>query len=108
MVPLRNVHITLLNKGQASTKYYRFLTNNGGWVWIQSYLTIVHNTRSSRPHCIVSVNYAISQREYPDVIINAEQVRPSNSFSSANGGAGGSASGGGSGGGGGPCSTPSW
>ena len=83
MVPLRNVHITcecvnidtliiisfftkkkpefisVLNKGQASTKYYRFLTNNGGWVWLQSYLTIVHNTRSSRPHCIVSVNYAI-------------------------------------------------
>ena len=45
MLSLRNVHITLLNKGQASTKYYRFLTHQGGWVWIQSYLTIVHNTR---------------------------------------------------------------
>ena len=49
----------VLNKGQASTKYYRFLTKNGGWIWVQSYLTIVHNSRSSRPHCIVSVNYSI-------------------------------------------------
>ncbi len=49
----------VLNKGQASTKYYRFLTKNGGWVWMQSYCTIVHNSRSSRPHCIVSVNYVI-------------------------------------------------
>ena len=53
------VYIAVLNKGQSSTKYYRFLTKAGGWVWVQSYLTIVHNSRSSRPHCIVSVNYVI-------------------------------------------------
>ena len=51
--------ISVLSKGQASTKYYRFLAKNGGWVWVQSYATIVHNSRSSRPHCIVSVNYVI-------------------------------------------------
>ena len=59
MLALRSAHITLLSKGQASSKYYRFLTNHGGWVWVQSYFTIVHNSRSSRPHCIVSVNYVI-------------------------------------------------
>lgn len=26
---------------------------------MQSYATIVHNSRSSRPHCIVSVNYVL-------------------------------------------------
>jgi single-minded-like protein len=46
-------------KGQATTKYYRLLTKGGGWIWIQSCSTIVHNSRSSRPHCVVSVNYVI-------------------------------------------------
>ena len=50
---------SVLAKGQASSMYYRFMSKNGGWVWVQSYLTIVHNSRSSRPHCIVSVNYAL-------------------------------------------------
>lgn len=50
---------TVLCKGQVTTKYYRFLSKGGGWVWMQSYATIVHNSRSSRPHCIVSVNYVL-------------------------------------------------
>ena len=45
----------MLHKGQASSRYYRWLTRGGGWVWVQSYATIVHNSRSSRPHCIVAV-----------------------------------------------------
>lgn len=51
--------ISVMYKGQVTTKYYRFLTKGGGWTWIQSYATVVHNTRSSRPHCIVSVNYVL-------------------------------------------------
>lgn len=50
----------MLVKGQVTTKYYRFLAKHGGWVWVQSYATIVHNSRSSRPHCIVSVNYVLT------------------------------------------------
>ena len=64
----------MLSKGQASSKYYRFMSKNGGWVWVQSYLTIVHNSRSSRPHCIVSVNYVLSEKQEQDLILNAEQV----------------------------------
>uniref|UniRef100_H2YLX4 Uncharacterized protein n=1 Tax=Ciona savignyi TaxID=51511 RepID=H2YLX4_CIOSA len=56
---LKESHQKLLNKGQVRTKYYRFLTRHGGWVWLQSYITIVHNSRSSRPHCIVSINHVI-------------------------------------------------
>uniref|UniRef100_A0A671KA76 Single-minded homolog 2-like n=1 Tax=Sinocyclocheilus anshuiensis TaxID=1608454 RepID=A0A671KA76_9TELE len=56
---LRYAHHLLLVKGQVTTKYYRFLSKHGGWVWVQSYATIVHNIRSSRPHCIVSVNYRL-------------------------------------------------
>lgn len=51
---------TVLVKGQVTTKYYRLLSKHGGWVWVQSYATIVHNSRSSRPHCIVSVNYVLT------------------------------------------------
>lgn len=51
---------SVLVKGQVTTKYYRFLAKHGGWVWVQSYATIVHNSRSSRPHCIVSVNYVLT------------------------------------------------
>jgi single-minded len=66
-------------KGQVTTKYYRFMTKNGGWTWVQSYATVVHNTRSSRPHCIVSVNYVLSQREAKELMLNEMQgsaVRP--------------------------------
>lgn len=54
-----NVIVLVLSKGQVTTKYYRLLAKDGGWVWVQSYATIVHNSRSSRPHCIVSVNYVL-------------------------------------------------
>merc|ERR1719495_581812 len=71
---MRLSHLTLLHKGQASTRYFRWLTRAGGWVWVQSYATIVHNSRSSRPHCIVSVNYVLSEKQEQDLILNAEQV----------------------------------
>lgn len=60
-------------KGQVTTKYYRFMTKSGGWTWVQSYATVVHNTRSSRPHCIVSVNYVLSQKEAKDLLLNEVQ-----------------------------------
>ncbi|XP_025833288.1 single-minded homolog 2 [Agrilus planipennis] len=63
----------LLCKGQVTTKYFRFLCKGGGWVWMQSYATIVHNTRSSRPHCVVSVNYVLSDLEAKDCILNVAQ-----------------------------------
>ncbi len=49
----------VIAKGQVTTRYFRFLVKDGGWVWLQSYATIVHNNRSSRPQCVVSVSYVI-------------------------------------------------
>ena len=163
-VHMRLSHLTLLHKGQSSTRYYRWMTRfstlliliffssvsfsirikpfsfihrSGGWVWVQSYATIVHNrsshslpflsdpghslpfftfisnhasctwlcrltvkvhfdrmswpiealkielnsfpsSRSSRPHCIVAVNYVLSDREHADLVLNAEQVDDKN------------------------------
>ncbi|XP_039310061.1 single-minded homolog 2 isoform X2 [Solenopsis invicta] len=70
---LRHAHHVLLRKGQVTTRYYRFLTKSGGWVWMQSYVTIVHNSRSSRPHCIVSVNYVLTGTENTGLIQSCEQ-----------------------------------
>uniref|UniRef100_A0A182XEK2 Single-minded n=1 Tax=Anopheles quadriannulatus TaxID=34691 RepID=A0A182XEK2_ANOQN len=70
---MRYSHQVLMYKGQVTTKYYRFLTKGGGWAWVQSYATVVHNTRSSRPHCIVSVNYVLSDQEAQDLLLNEVQ-----------------------------------
>ncbi|XP_067617868.1 protein single-minded isoform X2 [Eurosta solidaginis] len=72
--PMSCAHNILIYKGQVTTKYYRFLTKGGGWVWVQSYATVVHNTRSSRTHCIVSVNYVLSAQEAKDLILNEIQT----------------------------------
>ncbi|KAM6968370.1 single-minded homolog 1-A isoform 2-T2 [Aplochiton taeniatus] len=74
---LRCAHHLLLVKGQVTTKYYRFLAKQGGWVWVQSYATIVHNSRSSRPHCIVSVNYVLTDTEYKGLQLSLDQVTSS-------------------------------
>ncbi|XP_077150003.1 single-minded homolog 2 [Ranitomeya variabilis] len=71
---LRYAHHLLLVKGQVTTKYYRLLSKHGGWVWVQSYATIVHNSRSSRPHCIVSVNYVLTDIEYKELQLSLEQL----------------------------------
>ncbi|XP_036451721.1 single-minded homolog 2 [Colossoma macropomum] len=73
---LRYAHHLLLVKGQVTTKYYRMLSKHGGWVWVQSYATIVHNSRSSRPHCIVSVNYVLTDVEYKELQLSQDQSRP--------------------------------
>lgn len=65
---------SVLEKRQVTTKYYRFLTKGGGWVWMQSYITIVNNTRSSRPHCIVSVNYVLTETQLQNVLICEAQL----------------------------------
>lgn len=83
IIPMRFSHHQLLCKGQVTTKYYRFLSKGGGWVWMQSYATIVHNSRSSRPHCIVSVNYVLSDLEAKDLILNTAQGSPREELSSS-------------------------
>ncbi|XP_052463694.1 single-minded homolog 2 [Carassius gibelio] len=82
---LRYAHHSLLVKGQVTTKYYRMLSKHGGWVWVQSCATIVHNSRSSRPHCIVSVNYVLTDVEYKEMQFSQDQIRsrPSLSYNSS-------------------------
>lgn len=69
-VSLPSFSIKVLEKGQVTTKYYRLLCADGCQVWVQSYATIVHNSRSSRPHCIVSVNYVLARVPATDGTVN--------------------------------------
>ncbi|KTG34694.1 hypothetical protein cypCar_00022443 [Cyprinus carpio] len=57
------------------------LSKHGGWVWVQSCATIVHNSRSSRPHCIVSVNYVLTHVEYKQMQLSQDQSRSRPSLS---------------------------
>ncbi|CRL04843.1 CLUMA_CG017896, isoform A [Clunio marinus] len=85
VLPMRYAHQILMYKGQVTTKYYRFMTKSGGWTWVQSYATVVQNSRSSRPLCIVSVNYVLSQKEAKDLLLNEVQGtinRPATELSS--------------------------
>lgn len=43
---------------------------------MQSYATIVHNSRSSRPHCVVSVNYVLSDIHERDIEVEIQQGAP--------------------------------
>ncbi|XP_047463276.1 single-minded homolog 2 [Mugil cephalus] len=74
---LRYAHHLLLVKGQVTTKYYRMLSKHGGWVWVQSCATIVHNSRSSRPHCIVSVNHVLTDTECKELQLSEDQSQAS-------------------------------
>ncbi|XP_077261451.1 uncharacterized protein LOC143897029 [Temnothorax americanus] len=76
VLELRHAHHVLLRKGQMTTKKYRFLTKNGGWVWMQSYMAIIKNSRSSRPPCIVFLNNVLTAIENPGLIMVCEQQSP--------------------------------
>ncbi|CAI5692718.1 unnamed protein product [Oreochromis niloticus] len=66
---------TLLSKGQVSTSQYRFLANNGGYVWAETQATVLYNSKTSQPDAIVCLNFILSSVEQPDVIFSMEQTR---------------------------------
>ncbi|XP_033833654.1 single-minded homolog 2 [Periophthalmus magnuspinnatus] len=73
VLPLRHTHQLLLLKGQVTSKYYRLLSKSGGWVWVQSYATIVQNSRTSRPHSVVSIQYVLSEPESRELRLSTDQ-----------------------------------
>ncbi|KAF6732394.1 Hypoxia-inducible factor 1-alpha [Oryzias melastigma] len=66
---------TLLSKGQVSTSHYRFLANNGGYVWAETQATVLYSNKTSQPEAIVCLNFILSSVEQPDVIFSVEQTR---------------------------------
>lgn len=81
---MAHCHRILNQKGQVTTRYYRFLTKGGGWVWMQSYATLIHNTRASRQHCIVSVNYVLTKPQFKDLTLSSNQISSPSSAHQSN------------------------
>ncbi|KAM9853606.1 LOW QUALITY PROTEIN: hypoxia-inducible factor 3-alpha-like [Aulostomus maculatus] len=77
---------TLLSKGQVSTRHYRFLAHNGGFVWAETQATVLYSSKTSQPEAIVCLNFILSAVEQPDVVFSIEQIpgsqRPQSEFPS--------------------------
>ncbi|XP_047247069.1 hypoxia inducible factor 1 subunit alpha, like isoform X1 [Girardinichthys multiradiatus] len=65
---------TLISKGQVNTSCYRFLANNGGFVWAETQATVLYNNKTSQPEAIVCLNFILSAVEQPDVVFSIEQT----------------------------------
>ncbi|XP_012693847.2 hypoxia inducible factor 1 subunit alpha, like [Clupea harengus] len=66
---------TLMSKGQVSTRHYRFLAKNGGFVWAETKATVIYNSRTSQPEAVVCLNFILSGVEHADVVFSSEQTR---------------------------------
>lgn len=53
------VSVSVMNKGQCVTKYYRWIQKNGGYIWIQSSATIAINAKNSNEKNVIWVNYVL-------------------------------------------------
>ncbi|XP_068440961.1 hypoxia inducible factor 1 subunit alpha, like [Clinocottus analis] len=67
--------LTLLSKGQVSTRHYRFLANGGGFVWAETQATVLFSSKTSQPEAVVCLNYILSAVEQPDLVFSVEQTR---------------------------------
>ena len=52
--------VSVLNKGQVLTSYYRLLNKSGGYTWLQTCATIVCNNKNAEEQMIICVNTVIS------------------------------------------------
>ncbi|KYQ51193.1 Circadian locomoter output cycles protein kaput, partial [Trachymyrmex zeteki] len=58
-------HESLMQKGEGTSCYYRFLTKGQQWIWLQTRFYITYNQWNSKPEFIVCTHYVIS---YVDVM----------------------------------------
>lgn len=55
----------VMQKGEGTSCYYRFLTKGQQWIWLQTRFYITYNQWNSKPEFIVCTHYVVS---YIDVI----------------------------------------
>ncbi|XP_064603399.1 LOW QUALITY PROTEIN: hypoxia-inducible factor 1-alpha-like [Liolophura sinensis] len=66
----------LFSKGQTMTGQYRFLAKNGGYVQVISQATIISNSRTQKPQCVVCVHFVLSAVENQKVVLSDVQQSP--------------------------------
>lgn len=74
---IESSHKTLLTKGQVVTKYYRLMKKDGGFIWVQSYATLVNNPRSMpKPQHIVGVCFVLGNEYFDRSCAIQQQASP--------------------------------
>ncbi|XP_076358893.1 hypoxia-inducible factor 1-alpha-like isoform X2 [Tachypleus tridentatus] len=63
----------MFSKGQCETGPYRFLAKHGGYVWLLTQGTVIYENNSSKPQCVVCVNYVLSGIENKNEVVSGEQ-----------------------------------
>ncbi|XP_076245464.1 circadian locomoter output cycles kaput protein Clock [Calliopsis andreniformis] len=53
-------HESLMQKGEGTSCYYRFLTKGQQWIWLQTRFYITYNQWNSKPEFIVCTHYVVS------------------------------------------------
>jgi len=51
--------LSVLNKGQVLTDYYRLMNCHGGYIWIQTCATIICNAKNAEEQNIIAINYVL-------------------------------------------------
>ncbi|XP_026760252.1 circadian locomoter output cycles protein kaput isoform X2 [Galleria mellonella] len=63
-------HEALMQKGELTSCYYRFLTKGQQWIWLQTRFYITYHQWNSKPEFVVCTHRVIS---YSDIIKNTKQ-----------------------------------
>ncbi|XP_029666826.1 circadian locomoter output cycles protein kaput isoform X2 [Formica exsecta] len=53
-------HESLMQKGEGTSCYYRFLTKGQQWIWLQTRFYITYNQWNSKPEFIVCTHYVVT------------------------------------------------
>lgn len=64
---------SLFSKGQSQTGRYRFLARGGGYAWIMTQATLIHEKTHNKPQSVICVNYVISGIENRNEIYSCTQ-----------------------------------
>jgi len=65
---------TLFSKGQCQTGTYRYLAKFGGYAWVETQATVIYNSRTEKPQCVICVNFVVSGIEEKTVILSDAQL----------------------------------
>lgn len=86
LINLDTSHRSLLEKGQVVTKYYRLMRKTGGFVWIQSYASLVNNPRNTpKPQHVVSICLVLGENPSDDSCILRQPEEQIKGFFAKNG-----------------------
>ncbi len=67
-------HRDLFAKGQSSSGKYRFLAKKSGYAWMETQATVIYNSKTNKPQCVVCVNYMISGVEDEQAVVATHQL----------------------------------